>query len=107
MPPGIGHSPSQLTLTAPSKRGPRASLFVLLTQVDKHISLFNIHYSFGGRCNAFCNAPIYNRKEPGADDQSAPGSFRKEKRGKKMKVFEVGCGSGFTLVSMYIITENF
>jgi hypothetical protein len=25
-------------------------------------------------------------KEPGADDQSAPGPFRKEKRGKKMKV---------------------
>ena len=25
-------------------------------------------------------------KRPGADDQSAPGLFRKEKRGKKMKV---------------------
>jgi hypothetical protein len=27
-----------------------------------------------------------NRKKPGADDQSAPGFFRKEKRGKKMKI---------------------
>jgi hypothetical protein len=26
-----------------------------------------------------------NGKSPGADDQSAPGFFRKEKRGKKMK----------------------
>ena len=35
--PGVGHSPSQLTLTAPSKRGPRVRLSVLLTQGDKHI----------------------------------------------------------------------
>ncbi len=50
--------------------------------------------------------PPSNGKKPKADDQSALGSFRKEKRGKKMKVQDECCESGFALVYMYIITET-
>ena len=47
-------------------------------------------------------------KSPGADDQSAPGFFRKEKRGKKMKMVSEKSGAelGSLDFSMYRITEN-
>ena len=44
-------------------------------------------------------------KKPVADDQSAPGPFRKEKRGKKMKVRYKDRGIASASVSMYIIAE--
>ena len=57
-------------------------LFIIHQQSD-----FIIHYSLRDCCILQQSFSIpKGGKEPGADDQSAPGPFRKEKRGKKMKV---------------------
>jgi hypothetical protein len=42
-----------------------------------------------------CFETMHHRKKPGADDQSAPGFFRKEKRGKKMKIEGSGLRNRF------------
>jgi hypothetical protein len=57
------------------------------------IPLRQRHYASGQRVK---QTDRCNRKKPDADDQSAPGSFRKEKRGKKMKSATISNG-GFRL----------
>jgi len=92
--------------------GKGITFFDSLRDTSKEVSL-QVFFSMGSFAKRILRIGSQRRgagclhgKKPGADDQSAPGSFRKEKRGKKMKVHDKGCEIGFASACMYIITES-
>ena len=50
-----GHSPSELSLTAPSERGPSDSLPLLLCKADKHITNYKLEIMGIANAVSICN----------------------------------------------------